>query len=348
MGPVIGVAPVNGVLAKSHHPLTGLSTKPYGKSAAEQRFLQEAAKKISRAMRRMHGGDGLMRLCLYDDNRLGLVEGYTLRDVTRATAKLPQLRWPFPHGDQLIASLDKMKHAIKDAAEASPRKLITEVKLLSPVANPPRIIGAPLNYKLHVDEAADPAINHGVQLANFDGFATPIDKHGLFLKSQTGAVGPSEGIEIKFPGRRNDHEIELAVIIGRGGKNIPRDYAFDHIAAYTIGLDMTVRGTEDRSFRKSADGYSVLGPWLVTADEITNPGNLSMYIAVNGEVRQSANTRDMIVPIPDLIARLSNVYALHPGDVIMTGTPEGVSEIQPGDTIIATIEHIGAMEVKVR
>jgi 2-keto-4-pentenoate hydratase/2-oxohepta-3-ene-1,7-dioic acid hydratase in catechol pathway len=289
-----------------------------------------------------------MRLCRYDDNRLGLVEGYTLRDVTRAAEKLPQLRWPFPHGDQLIAWLDTLKRAIEDAAQASPRKLISEVKLLSPIANPPRIIGAPLNYKLHVDEAADPAINHGVQLANFDGFATPIDKHGLFLKSQTGAVGPSEGIEIKFPGRRNDHEIELAVIIGRGGKNIPREYAFDHIAAYTIGLDMTVRGTEDRSFRKSADSYSVLGPWLVTKDEITDPGNLNMHIAVNRETRQSANTRDMLVPIPDLIARLSKVYALYPGDVIMTGTPEGVSEIQPGDTIIASIEQIGAMEVKVR
>jgi 2-keto-4-pentenoate hydratase/2-oxohepta-3-ene-1,7-dioic acid hydratase in catechol pathway len=289
-----------------------------------------------------------MRLCRYDDGRLGLVEGYTLRDATRAIEKLPQLRWPFPHGDQLIASLGTMKHAIKDAASASPRRQISDVKLLSPIANPPRIIGAPLNYKLHVDEAADPAIHHGVQLANYDGFETPIDKHGLFLKSQTGAVGPSEGIEIKFPGRRNDHEIELAVIIGRGGKNIPRDYAMDHIAAYCIGLDMTVRGTEDRSFRKSADSYSVLGPWLVTADEIADPGNLNMRVSVNGKIRQDANTRDMLVPIPDLIARLSKIYALYPGDVIMTGTPEGVSEIQPGDTIIASIDQIGAMEVKVR
>lgn len=289
-----------------------------------------------------------MRLCRYDDNRLGLVEGYTLRDVTRATEKLPQLRWPFPHGDQLIASLDVIRDAIETAAEASPRRLISDVKLLSPVANPPRIIGAPLNYKLHVDETADPAINHGVPLANYDGFETPIDKHGLFLKSQTGAVGPGEGIEIKFPGRRNDHEVELAVIIGRGGRNIPRDYAMDHIAAYTIGLDITVRGTEDRSYRKSADSYSVLGPWLVTKDEISQPGNLNLHISVNGEIRQSANTCDLIVSIPDLISRVSHIYALYPGDVIMTGTPEGVAEIQPGDTLIASIDQIGAMEMKVR
>ncbi len=289
-----------------------------------------------------------MRLCRYDDNRLGLVEGYTLRDATRAIEKLPQLRWPFPHGDQLIASLDTIRPAIEAAAASSPRRLVSDVKLLSPVANPPRIIGAPLNYKLHVEEAADPAINHGVHLANYDGFETPIDKHGLFLKSQTGAVGPGEGIEIRFPGRRNDHEVELAVIIGRGGKNIPRDYAMDHIAAYTIGLDMTVRGTEDRSFRKSADSYSVLGPWLVTKDEIPEPERLNLHIAVNGAIRQSANTRDLIVPIPDLIARVSSIYALHPGDVIMTGTPEGVAEVQPGDTLIASIDGIGVMEVKVR
>ncbi len=289
-----------------------------------------------------------MRLCRYDDNRLGLVEGYTLRDATRAIEKLPQLHWPFPAGDQLIAELDSMRHAIEDAAAASPRRLIADVKLLSPVGNPPRIIGAPLNYKLHVDEAADPAINHGVQLSNYDGFQTPIDKHGLFLKSQTGAVGPGEGIEIKFPGRRNDHEVELALIIGRGGRNIPRDYAMDHVAAYTIGLDMTVRGTEDRSFRKSADSYSVLGPWLVTKDEIARPEQLNLHIAVNGTIRQRANTRDLIVSIPDLISRASQVYALHPGDVIMTGTPEGVAEVQPGDTLIAAIDGIGAMEVKVR
>lgn len=289
-----------------------------------------------------------MRLCRYSDGRVGLVEGYTLRDVTRACEKLPTLRWPFPHGDQFIASLDALKHAIRDAAEASPRQLVTDVKLLSPVANPPRIIAAPLNYRLHVEEARNPAIHHGVHLADHDGFATPIDKHGLFLKSQTGTVGPGEGVEIKFPGRRNDHEVELALIIGRSGKNIPRDCALDHVAAYTIGLDMTVRGPQDRSFRKSADSYTVLGPWLVTKDEISDPANLNLHIAVNGQIRQNANTRDLIVPIPELIERVSSIYALYPGDVILTGTPEGVAEVQPGDVMLATIEQIGSMEVKVR
>jgi 2-keto-4-pentenoate hydratase/2-oxohepta-3-ene-1,7-dioic acid hydratase in catechol pathway len=289
-----------------------------------------------------------MRLCRYDDERVGLVEGYTLRDVTRACEKLPSLRWPYPHGDQFIAALDQIKGDLLRAAEASPRRLVSDVTLLSPVANPPRIIAAPLNYRLHVEEARDPAIHHGVHLADHTGFETPVDKHGLFLKSQTGAVGPGEGVEIRFPGRRNDHEVELALVIGRGGKNIPAQYALDHVAAYCIGLDMTVRGPEDRSYRKSADSYTVLGPWIVTRDEIPDPTRLGMHISVNGEVRQRANTRDLLVPIPDLIARVSRIYALYPGDVILTGTPEGVAEVHPGDVMIAAIDGIGTMQVRIR
>lgn len=289
-----------------------------------------------------------MRLCRYDEGRVGLVEGYTFRDVTRACEKLPALRWPYPHGDQFIASLDLIRNDLLAAAEGSPRRLVSDVTLLSPVANPPRIIAAPLNYRLHVEEARDPAIHHGVHLADHTGFETPVDKHGLFLKSQTGAVGPGQGVEIKFPGRRNDHEVELALVIGRGGKNIPVQYALDHVAAYCIGLDMTVRGPEDRSYRKSADSYTVLGPWIVTRDEITDPAQLGMHISVNGSVRQQANTRDLLVPIPDLIARVSRIYALYPGDVILTGTPEGVAEVQPGDVMIASIDGIGAMEVRIR
>ena len=115
-----------------------------------------------------------------------------------------------------------------------------------------------------------------------------------------------------------------------------------------IGLDITIRGTEDRSFRKSPDSYTVLGPWVVTADEIPNPGNLDLGITVNGEVRQKSNTKYMILGVPELIELASSFYTLYPGDIISTGTPEGVSPIVPGDTIVATIEKIGTMEVRVR
>src|SRR5438128_6113043 len=171
---------------------------------------------------------------------------------------------------------------------------------------------------------------------------------GLFLKASSSLVGPGAGIALRKLDRRNDHEVELAVVIGKKGNNIARRDAFDYIAGYAIGLDITIRGPEERSLRKSPDSYAVLGPWLVTADEISNPGHLDLRISVNGEERQNSNTKYLILGVAELIEYASSFYTLHPGDVIITGTPEGVSPIQPGDVITACIEQIGTMEVKVR
>jgi 2-keto-4-pentenoate hydratase/2-oxohepta-3-ene-1,7-dioic acid hydratase in catechol pathway len=294
-----------------------------------------------------------MKLCRFDDatlghDRLGVVEGDSILDVTPVLEALPALRWPLPKGDPLIANLPALLPKIAAAAKSAPRKARSAVKLKSPVANPSHVIAAPLNYKLHVEESKDPAIHHGVHLPTHEGFATPIDKMGLFLKSQTGLVGESDGIQIHWPDRRNDHELELAVVIGTGGKAIARADAMKHVAGYGIGLDITVRGPEDRSYRKSADSYSVLGPWLVTADEIAAPGALDMEITVDGVTRQKSNTRELICDIPDLIVRASRVYALHPGDIILTGTPDGVSEIKAGNTLACTIAQIGTMTITVR
>ena len=288
-----------------------------------------------------------MRLARFGDNRLALVEGYVLRDITQVIERLPSLRWPLPVGDQLIANLENLRRAIASASDAAPRLPATDVTLLSPVANPPRVIAAPINYRKHEAEASSPGISQGTDVSS-EGFQTPIDKFGLFLKSPTSVVGPGQGIELAFPGRRNDYEVELAVIIGERVKNVSGHAAMDCIAGYCIGLDISVRGTEDRSFRKSADSYTVLGPWLVTADEIEDPGSLGLRLAVDGEVRQDGNTRDLIVGIPELIERASKVFTLYPGDVILTGTPAGVGPLQRGQTIRATIDDIGSMDVKVR
>ena len=121
----------------------------------------------------------------------------------------------------------------------------------------------------------------------------------------------------------------------------------DYVAGYCIGLDITVRGPEERSLRKSPDSYSVLGPWLVTADEFGDPSNVQVGIKVNGVVRQDANTEDLVMPIPQLIEFMTSFYSLHPGDIIMTGTPQGVGPIKPGDVMEAWIERIGAMRVAV-
>ncbi|MDG2034876.1 MAG: fumarylacetoacetate hydrolase family protein, partial [Rhodospirillales bacterium] len=147
---------------------------------------------------------------------------------------------------------------------------------------------------------------------------------------------------------RNDHEMELAVIIGKQGSHILASEAKDYIAGYAMGLDMTTRGKELQSFRKSADTYSVLGPWMVTADEISNPNKLDLKISVNGDVRQESNTEQLVYNVEKLIEYCSERYTLYPGDIIMTGTPDGVGPVEPGDVMTCELEGIGMMEVDVR
>jgi 2-keto-4-pentenoate hydratase/2-oxohepta-3-ene-1,7-dioic acid hydratase in catechol pathway len=283
-----------------------------------------------------------MKICRFDDNRLGLVRGDIVHDVTKALDLLPAVRWPLPPGDLLIAHLATLKPEIEKLARTAPGKPVASVRLLSPVANPTKIIGAPINYKDHVEESKkDQGIAYGRVLKSIGEF-------GLFLKANSALVGPGEGVALRFPDRRNDHEAELAVIIGRTGNRIAKADALSYIAAYAIGLDMTVRGSEVPSFRKSIDTYAVLGPWLVTADEIADPDNLDFELRVNGETRQKSNTRFLDFGVARLIEFASEFYTLHPGDIIMTGTPAGVGPVAPGDTMTVTMQAIGEMQVAVR
>jgi 2-keto-4-pentenoate hydratase/2-oxohepta-3-ene-1,7-dioic acid hydratase in catechol pathway len=137
-------------------------------------------------------------------------------------------------------------------------------------------------------------------------------------------------------------------VIGKRADRIEPDKAFEYVAGYCIGLDITVRGPEERSLRKSIDTYTVLGPWLVTADELADPSQLSLRLSVNGQVRQNANTRDLIIDVPHLIAFATGFYTLLPGDVLLTGTPEGVGPIKPGDVIQSEISRVGAMTTPVQ
>jgi 2-keto-4-pentenoate hydratase/2-oxohepta-3-ene-1,7-dioic acid hydratase in catechol pathway len=285
-----------------------------------------------------------MRLCRFGDGRLGVVEGAGVRDVTAALDVLPTCRYPLPSHDLLIAHLGSVTERIRTISAESPVLSLAGLKLLSPVANPGKIIAAPVNYQKHLTEVRSDAELH----QNTQSHTITIQKAGLFLKANSALAGPGEGIALRMLDRRNDHEVELAFVIGREARHVPRSHALRYIAGYAIGLDITIRGTEDRSFRKSPDSYAVLGPWLVTADEIPNPGELDLSISVNGEQRQSSNTKYMILGVPELLELASSFYTLYPGDVVITGTPEGVSPIVPGDVVVASIEKIGAMEVKVR
>lgn len=283
-----------------------------------------------------------MKLCRFDGNRLGVVQGEVLRDVTAVTDALPALRWPLPPGDLLIAQLPVLLPRIAELAATAPAVPLAGVRLDSPVANPNKIIAAPVNYHKHIEESrADPGIHFGSDVK-------AIDHYGLFLKANSSLVGPSAGVPITRPDRRTDHEIELAVIIGQGGYRIPEERALAHVAGYAIGLDMTIRGTEDRSYRKSFDGFTVLGPWLVTPEEVPDPDDLDFRLEVGGEVRQQSNTRHLIFGVRKLIAFASAAYTLFPGDILLTGTPEGVGPVKPGDVMRCWIERIGEMTVAVR
>ena len=281
-----------------------------------------------------------MRLCLFDDNRLGLVRGDTVHDVTAALDALPLRRYPLPRHDMLVAALPDLRAPILAAADKAGVPLAS-VRLHPPVANPGKIVAAPVNYRKHFQEAeADPATFHASHVRK-------IEETGLFLKANSSLVGASATVRINQPDRRTDHEVELAVIIGTPCKDATRATAMAHVAAYAIGLDITIRGPEERSMRKSCDTYTVLGPWMVTADEIPDPGALDLALDVNGEARQRANTRDLLLDIPELIVFASRFYTLDPGDIILTGTPDGVGPIRAGDVMQASISGIGSMAIPV-
>lgn len=287
-----------------------------------------------------------MKLCRYNDNRIGVVRDGGVHDVSSVLEAIPKVGYPFPLGDQLIAHLDGLRPEMERIADAARPVPAEDVRFLSPVANPTKIIGTPVNYEDHIAEArADPVI----ALAHAEhGKQRKIEEAGLFLKASSSLVGPSEGVVIRFPDRRTDHEAELGLVIGRRVSNIGEAEALRAVAGYAIALDMVVRGTQDRSFRKSCDTFSVLGPWLVTTDELGDPGSLNFTLSVNGEPRQQANTRDMIVGVAKQIAWASSMYTLYPGDIIMTGTPAGVGPVRAGDTMTVTFDGIGSMDVPVR
>ena len=282
-----------------------------------------------------------MKLCLFDAHRIGIVLNQHVVDVTDVFQDVARPAWPYPLSDLVIQHFPALRDKVLAAAEAGRRIPLAIVRLRAPVANPGKIIGAPINYRDHIDEAnADAQINHGKTY-------TELDKFGLFLKASSSLIGCNEEIVIPFPDRRTDHEVELAVVIGRQGKRIRREDALDHVFGYCIGLDMTVRGPEFPGFRKSADTFAVLGPWIVTADEIADSNALDLSIRVNGELRQQSNTRYLIYNVQRLIEYASATYTLYPGDVIMTGTPAGVGPVTFGDVLDATVEGVGSMTVRV-
>jgi 5-oxopent-3-ene-1,2,5-tricarboxylate decarboxylase/2-hydroxyhepta-2,4-diene-1,7-dioate isomerase len=212
----------------------------------------------------------------------------------------------------------------------------TDVVWLPPV-QPGTVLALGLNYQDHVRELR-------AELTT-----TAQDEPLVFLKTPSSLVG-HRGHTRRPAGTRFMHyECELAVVIGREARQVPRERAMDVVAGYTVCNDYAVRDLLENWYRpnlpvKNRDGGTVLGPWFVSADEVPDPHALALSTTVNGERRQTGSTAHMVHDIPALIAYLSAFMTLSPGDVILTGTPEGVSNVDVGDTVVCTIEGVGSLQ----
>ena len=218
---------------------------------------------------------------------------------------------------------------------------VRRVRLLAPILAPSRnVFCLGRNYADHAAERGAAVPEHPV----------------YFTKPGTAVVGPGDDIVHHAITKELDYEVELAVVIGKGGVDIPRAEALSHVFGYTIVNDVTARDLQKRHNQwfkgKSLDTFCPMGPMLVTADEIPDPQALAVMLRVNGQTRQSSNTSKMIFPVAQCIEVLSQAMTLLPGDIIATGTPDGVGAatgtfLRAGDRIEAEVEHIGILSSKV-
>ena len=277
-----------------------------------------------------------MRLAVFDDYRLGIVEDAAVRDVTDVVPAVFDA-WPEPRMNWLIRNWASAAAAL--AAGTGVVRPLAEVALRAVNPAPPQVFAIPANYHAHLGEIGARSITKGGRTAREVGF---------FLKAAGSVSGPADGIELPAgSARRFDHECELAVVMGSGGRNIPRGEALSHVFGYSALVEPGEH-EEDRSLRKSFATFTPVGPWLVTADEIGDVETLESRLSVNGEVRQKARISDMIVGIAEAIELISSVVEIKPGDVIASGTPKGVGPVTPGDEVEIEIDRIGVMRLAVR
>jgi len=258
--------------------------------------------------------------------RLGLMDAQGIRDVTAAAEKLPAMRWPLPPGDQLIANLAELRPHMEALAASAPVTPRESVRLLSPVANPGKFICGVGNWKHH---------------------KAPLGVLGFLFKATSAIAGPGDGVQVRWPDRITQHEPELAIVIGRTCTNVREAEARDYVAGYTCGLDMTMKEEKEFfCFCKSFDTFGLLGPCLVTADEIPDPSSLGYRFWVNGELRGERSFADLTGSPAQLVAFASSAMTLYPGDVIFSGAAD-VAPVVPGDVMTLEIPKVGRMDVPV-
>lgn len=261
--------------------------------------------------------------------------------------------------DDVLKSIGELdKQIAEDESLQKELSDLQDVTFCAPVPRPGKIVCLAGNYRAHITESGYVVPK---QQANFT--------QQLFLKPPTSLIGDGGVIELGAKNAKVGWETELAVVMGKRGKNIIAEDAFEYVFGYTILNDISERGlnsrVENRHMRemdgfcdwlagKWFDGFAPCGPWIVTKDEIRDPHNLEIQFYLNDELRQSGNTGDMIFSIPEQIAYISSIMTLEPGDIISTGTPVGAglgdkaTSLADGDKLLSKIECIGTLRNKVR
>jgi 2-keto-4-pentenoate hydratase/2-oxohepta-3-ene-1,7-dioic acid hydratase in catechol pathway len=295
-----------------------------------------------------------MRIATYSHGnsapRAGLVVDDGVIDIQRASdGSLP------PSVLELLATPNWHGLLLQDVAGGSIHHRTAEIRLLTPIARPGKILAAAGNYQAHIDEGGGTKVDPTIR--------TP----RIFMKPATSLVGPDDPLVLPSVSEQVDWEMELAIVIGHSGRDIPKSEALDHVAGYTIMNDVSARsmswGVENREVHawdgffdwlvgKWIDGFAPTGPWIVTADEIPDPQNLQLTFDLNGERWQDASTAGMIFDCADLISFASRIMTLEPGDMIATGTPAGVGVatgrfLRPGDDMVGEISGIGQLRTPV-
>ncbi len=278
-----------------------------------------------------------MKLATFTEShrrRIGLVEGDTIVDLAAAAPNLPHAMIPF-----LRAGASALEAARAAAATGKGRLPLAKVRLEAPVPRPGKVLAIGLNYADHIREGGRPMPEHQI----------------WFAKQATCIVGPADAIHIPKVSDKIDYEAELCVVIGRRCRHVPASRAFEVIAGFMCGNDVSVRDWQQRSptmmMGKGFDTHGPTGPWIVSPDEIKDVHALPIRCIVNGQTLQSASTAEMVFKIPAQIEHLTAAFTLEPGDVIFTGTPAGVGIyrkppvlLKAGDRVRVEIEGIGAIE----
>ena len=277
-----------------------------------------------------------MKLAVFDAGAgpsLGVVEGEEVLDVRRSAPHLS------PSPVDILAAGEAGLSAVRAAAKTAPRHALASVRLLAPVARPRKILGIGLNYHAHAAETGREAPK--VQL--------------WFNKQVTAVNDPFAPVMLPAVSSALDYEVELVVVIGRRGRRVPRDRAHEIVGGYMCGCDYTIRDWQAASptmiMGKGFDTHAPAGPWITTPDEVGDVSKLGLRCMVNGEVRQNSVVGDMIFDVAAQIEHLTKAFTLEPGDLLFTGTPEGVgfarkppSYLRAGDRVRVEIDRLGAIE----